>query len=156
MSSSTAGSQQPAPRSWRDSLKLLIGLVALGLVLYHTVFSSSASRLYAEWTNASDFVPASGSRLKSVECTNISLFIANDCTATAVTASGKTVEISDWRFGRAPSGRVLLMQRSSDPDVYSTNVSLDTLTQRLIFLVFMGSFGSYAFLVILGKLVRGR
>jgi hypothetical protein len=58
----------------------------------------------------------------------------NDCEVNAVTATGQTFTIEDWRFGRAPTRRVVLLERATVPPSYSTSVSLATIQQRLYLL----------------------
>jgi hypothetical protein len=40
-------------------------------------------------------------------------------------------QITDWRFGRAPEGPVQLLQRRDDPSSVTTDVSLQTLWNRV-------------------------
>ena len=59
---------------------------------------------------------------------------------TALTG-GAAQQITDWRFGRAPSGPVHLLQRRSDPNAVTTDVSLRTLWNRLLLAIALLLFG---------------
>jgi hypothetical protein len=50
-------------------------------------------------------------------------------------------EITDWRFGRAPRDPVRLLQRRDDASSVTTDVSLQTVWNRLIMVVALALFG---------------
>ena len=88
-----------------------------------------------------DFVPAQGYKITNYECTTWNLFMFNDCTVTFVSLqSGESRQITDWRFGWAPSDPVRLLQRRDDASSVTTDVSLRTLWNRvLVALTLIGS-----------------
>jgi hypothetical protein len=113
---------------------LCLGLLVFGYSLYVTWFQA-APRFMREWRHADTFVPAWDARIITAKCENFDIVIANNCVVKAVTKGGEAVEITDWRFGRAPQGQVHLMERDTVPPRYSTDISLRTLDQRLAMFV---------------------
>jgi hypothetical protein len=110
---------------------------AIGLTLVFgtiVVFMwSSVPRLMTEALHARDFVPAQSYAIKNYECTNWNAFMFNDCTVTFVSLqSGESRQITDWRFGRAPSDPVQLLQRRDDVSAVTTDMSLQTLWNRVL------------------------
>ena len=133
-----AALQQTERRDGRGKsrqVKFAFGLTIFAYVSYATLFEA-APRLGFEWVHAAEFVPAYGSHIVSARCTTLNGFMFNTCDVKATTASGQTVSLNDKRFGHAPTGAVSLLQRPGNPTVYSTDVSLRTLNQRLYFMMF--------------------
>jgi hypothetical protein len=114
-------------------LKLLLGFLLFSYMAYTTLFQA-VPRMYVEWFHADEFTPAYGARIVQAKCTNFEFVLFNHCVVTAVTASGEQLKIEDERFGRAPTGKILLLMRASTPPSYSTSVSLETINKRLYFL----------------------
>ena len=105
----------------------LVGILGIGVILWSTV-----PRLWTEYQYVDEFVPAQSLKLTSYRCTNWDLAVANRCTATfQSTVTQATGEITDWRFGRAPTDRIILLQRRDDPSAVTTDVSLRTLWNRI-------------------------
>jgi hypothetical protein len=92
----------------------------------------SAPRLLDDVLHAGDYVPAQSYRITDYKCTNWNGVLFNECTAKFLSLeSGASREITDWRFGRAPQGPVRLLQRRADATAVTTDVSLQTLWNRL-------------------------
>jgi hypothetical protein len=103
---------------------------------------NSVPRLVSDAWHARDFVPAQDYAIKKYECTNWNGFMFNDCTVTFISLqSGESREISDWRFGWAPSDPVRLLQRSDDASSVTTDVSLQTLWNRALVALTLVGFG---------------
>jgi len=110
---------------------------AIGLTLVFGTIAvfmwNSVPRLMTEAWHARDFVPAQSYVIKNYECTNWNAFMFNDCTVTFVSLqSGESRQITDWRFGRAPSDPVQLLQRRDDVSAVTTDMSLQTLWNRVL------------------------
>ena len=117
----------------RRNISLVVMVVVWIWMAYGTLFEA-LPRLYEEWNHAAEFVPAKGARIVQAKCTNWNFGMFNHCVVGATTAVGQQVEVSDWRFGAAPTGRVMLMQRNTTPPTYTTSVSLTTITARAWFM----------------------
>jgi hypothetical protein len=99
-------------------------------------------RLMTEAWHARDFVPAQSYAITNYECTNWNVFMFNDCTVTfASLLGGESRQITDWRFGRAPSGPVQLLQRRDAMSSVTTDVSLQTLWNRVLVALTLVGFG---------------
>jgi hypothetical protein len=104
---------------------------------------NSVPRLMSDAWHARDFVPAQSYRITNYECTNVNGFMFNDCTVTFVSLqSGEKRQITDWRFGRAPSDPVQLLQRRDDVSSVTTDVSLRTLWNRALVALTLVGFGA--------------
>ena len=104
------------------------------------------------------FERAAGLQVERYDCTNWNGFMLNDCTVTFADADGRGDQLWDWRFGRAPTDRVLLMRRRDDPSIVTTNVSLSTVTNRAIFMLailFMAVFITGGFVRRLKRIASG-
>jgi hypothetical protein len=100
----------------------------------------SVPRLMSDFWHTREFVPAKNYAITKYECTTWNLFMFNDCTVTFVSLSGESQQITDWRFGPAPSDRAQLMQRGDDVSSVTTDVSLRTVWNRaLLALILVGS-----------------
>jgi hypothetical protein len=125
----------------RPAMKNAIGLT----ILFGTIavfMWTSVPRLLSEAWHARDFVPAQSYAITNYECTNWNAFMFNDCTVTfASLLSGESRQITDWRFGRAPSGPVQLLQRRDDVSAVTTDVSLQTLWNRVLVALLLVGFG---------------
>jgi hypothetical protein len=132
-------------------MKFVIGitLVFAGMVMFAW---NIVPRLMSEVWHARDFVPAQSYTIKKYECTNWNLFIFNDCTVTFVSLqSGESRWIMDWRFGRAPSGPVQLLQRRDDASSVTTDVSLRTLWNRVLLALTVVVGGAFFALVLIAS-----
>jgi hypothetical protein len=117
-------------------ITLLFGTIAMFMW-------NSMPRLMSEAWHARDFVPAQSYAITKYECTNWNLFMFNDCTVTFVSLlSGESRQITDWRFGRAPGSRVQLLQRRDDASSVTTDVSLQTLWNRVLVALLLVGFGA--------------
>jgi hypothetical protein len=100
-------------------------------------------RLMSDMWHARDFVPAQSYKITHYECTNWNLFMFNDCTVTfASLQSGESRQITDWRFGPAPSDPVQLLQRRDDVSAVTTDVSLRTLWNRVLLALLLVGLGA--------------
>jgi hypothetical protein len=92
--------------------------------------------------HARDFVPAQSYAVTNYECTNWNVFMFNECTATFVSLlSGESRQITDWRFGRAPREPIQLLQRRDDVSSVTTDMSLQTLWNRVLVAFTLVGFG---------------
>jgi hypothetical protein len=121
-------------------MKIVIGITLVFGTIAMFVWSS-VPRLMSEVWHARDFVPAQGYAITNYECTNVNGFMFNHCTVTLVSLQGgESRQITDWRFGRAPRDPVQLLQRRDDVSSVTTDVSLQTLWNRvLVALTLVGS-----------------
>ena len=119
-------------------IKVTLFVVAIGWLL-----SNSVPRLIGDLWHARDFVPAQDYAVTKYECTNVNGFMLNHCSVTFMSLqSGQSQEITDWRFGRAPSDPVQLMQRRDDASAVTTDVSLRTVFNRLLVVLMLGAFAA--------------
>jgi hypothetical protein len=113
-------------------MKIVIG-IALIFGIIALFMWNSVPRLVSDLWHAREFVPAQSHTITSYKCTNWNGFMFNECTATFVSRqSGESREITDWRFGRAPTDPVRLLQWRDDASSMTTDVSLRTLWNRLL------------------------
>jgi hypothetical protein len=92
----------------------------------------SGPRLVRDFRHAGDFISAQGHRITDAKCTNWNGGIVSECTVKFTAPNSQaSQEITDWRFGSAPEGRVQLMQRRGDATALTTDVSLATLSNRM-------------------------
>lgn len=81
--------------------------------------------------------------------------IVNECTVTFMSPpSGKSQELTDWRFGRAPSDPVKLLQRRDDASWVTTDVSLRTLWNRATLALTLVLFGVFLTIALIVKAMR--
>jgi hypothetical protein len=129
-----------------------IALVFGGLAMF---VWNSVPRLMSEVWHARDFVPAQSYAITKYQCTNWNLFIFNDCTATFVSLlSAESRQITDWRFGRAPSGPVHLLQRRDDVSSVTTDVSLRTLWNRMLLALTLVGGGAFLALALIATALK--
>jgi hypothetical protein len=127
---------------------------AIGRTLFFGVVAmflwSSAPRLVSDFWHARDFVPAQDHWITKYKCTNWNFVMFNDCTVTFVSLpSLEPRQFTDWRFGRAPQGPVQLLQRRDDQSSVTTDVSLQTLWNRVLLalsLVLVSVFLAFTFI----------
>ena len=122
-------------------MKKLIGITLVFGTIAMFVWNN-VPRLMSEAWHARDFVPAQSYRITNYECTNWNGFMWNDCTVTFVSQSGESRQITDWRFGRAPSDPVRLLQRRDDASSVTTDVSLRTWWNRVLLALALVGFGA--------------
>jgi hypothetical protein len=116
---------------------------------------NSVPRLMNDVWHARDFVPAHGYMIKNYECTNVNVFMFNHCTVTFVSLlSGESRQITDWRFGRAPSDPVQLLQRRDDVSSVTTDVSLQTFWNRVLVALTLVGFGAVLALALIANAFR--
>jgi hypothetical protein len=158
-----SGFDNEAPVKSR-SLEVILGTTfgaatmksALGLIIFFGAMAlflwNHAPRLVNEVWHAHDFVPAQGHKITNYECTNWNAVMFNDCTVTfAPLQGGASRQITDWRLGRAPQDPILLLQRRDDPSSMTTNVSLQTLWNRVAFAFMFVLFGVFLAIGLLKK-----
>jgi hypothetical protein len=115
----------------------LLALLLFGYPCYTTWFQA-APRLVTEWKHASDYVPAGDARILSIHCTDFDIAVLSWCDTRLATGSGRVQQLTDTWFGRAPHGRVQLMEWATVPPQYSTDLSLRTLHERLAVFILGG------------------
>ena len=97
-------------------------------------------RIWHDAVHSSEFVPARNHTFAGYKCKTWNLFMFNECTATYMSnTTRRTADLTDWRFGWAPSDRAMLLEWKSDPTVVSTDVSISTIVNRSI-LYLLGCF----------------
>src|ERR1700730_10073633 len=113
-------------------MKIVIGMT----IIFGTIvmfMCNSVPRLMSDLWHAREFIPAQNFTITNYECTNWNGFMFNECTATFVSQqSRESRQITDWRFGRAPRDPVQLLQWRDDASSVTTDVSLQTLWDRLL------------------------
>lgn len=132
--------------------------IALTLVFGGIAFFiwNCVPRLINDLWHARDFVPAQGYAITKYECTNWNLFMFNDCTVTFVSLqSGESRRIMDFRFGRAPSDPVELLQRRDDASSVTTDVSLRTLWNRVLLALLLVGFAAVLTLALIANAFKG-
>jgi hypothetical protein len=115
-------------------IRAAIGVIAAlgGMVL----MLQDAPRVLFDILHANEFVEARGLEITEAECTNWNIAMFDHCKIAYQSSDGtQSGQLDDWRFGSAPSGLIQLMQWRDDPTVVTTDVSLDTVTNRLVFVV---------------------
>ena len=133
--------------------------IVFGLLLFFGMIAifiwNSVPRLMSDLWHAREFVPAQNFTITDYKCTNWNGFMFNECTATFVSRQGReSRQITDWRFGRAPSGPVQLLQWRDDPSAVTTDVSLQTLWNRLLVAVTLVLFGVFLAISLIVKTFR--
>jgi hypothetical protein len=132
-------------------MKNAIGITLLFGAIAFFVWNSGP-RLMSDVWHSRDFVPAQSYKITNYECTNWNLFMFNDCTVTFVSLqSHESRQITDWRFGPAPSDPVQLLQRRDDESSVTTNVSLRTLWNRVLAALGLVAFGAFAAITLIAK-----
>lgn len=114
------------------------------IVLFGTgsVLWGAAPRLYNEFRYADQFVPAQDLKITNYKCTNWDVGVFDRCVVTFESKATHAVRrITDWRFGRAPAERVVLLQRRDDATAVTTDVSLRTLWNRAAMTAAFALFG---------------
>src|SRR5262249_52941833 len=112
-------------------LKALLGMtITLGVIALFVWYS--VPRLMRDIWHSRDYIPAQNHVMTDYKCTTWNLFMFNECTAKFVSAqSGESQEFTDWRFGWAPRERGRLMQQRDNASAVTTDVSLQTLWNRM-------------------------
>jgi hypothetical protein len=126
-------------------ITLVFGMIAM-FVWNHV------PRLMTDVWHARGFVPAQSYAIRNYECTNVNLFMFNHCTVTFVSLqSGESRQITDWRFGRAPRDPVHLLQGRDDVSSVTTDLSLQTLWNRVSVALMLAGFGAVLAIVLIAK-----
>jgi len=133
--------------------------IVFGLLLFFGMIAifiwNSVPRLMSDLWHAREFVPAQNFTITNYKCTNWNGFMFNECTATFVSRQGgESRQITDWRFGRAPGGPVQLLQLRDDASSVTTDVSLQTLWNRLLVAVTLVLFGVFLAISLIVKTFR--
>ena len=133
--------------------------IVFGLLLFFGMIAifiwNSVPRLMSDLWHAREFVPAQNFTITDYKCTNWNGFMFNECTATFVSRQGgESRQITDWRFGRAPGGPVQLLQLRDDASSVTTDVSLQTLWNRLLVAVTLVLFGVFLAITLIVKAFR--
>ena len=133
--------------------------IVFGLLLFFGMIAifiwNSVPRLMSDLWHAREFVPAQNFTITNYKCTNWNGFMFNECTATFVSRQGsESREITDWRFGWAPRDPVHLVQWRDDASSVTTDVSLQTLWNRLLVAVTLVLFGVFLAITLIVKAFR--
>ena len=132
-------------------MKKVIGITLLFGTIAVFVWNS-VPRLMSDVWHARDFVPAQSYKITNYECTNWNVFMFNDCAVTFVSLqSRESRQITDWRFGPAPRDPVQLLQRRDDVSSVTTDVSLQTLWNRLLLALMLVVFGVFLTITLVVK-----
>ena len=122
-------------------MKIVIGITLVFGTIAMFMWNS-VPRLISDLWHTREFVPAQNFTITDYKCTNWNGFMFNECTATFVSRQGgESRQITDWRFGRAPRDPVHLVQWRDDASAVTTDVSLQTLWNRLSVAVTLVLFG---------------
>ena len=123
-------------------MKIVIGMT----IIFGTIvmfMCNSVPRLMSDLWHAREFIPAQNFTITNYKCTNWNGFMFNECTATFVSQqSRESRQITDWRFGRAPRDPVQLLQWRNDASSVTTDVSLQTLWNRVLVALTLVGFGA--------------
>ena len=132
-------------------MKIVIGLtLAFGTIVMF--IWNSVPRLMSDLWHTREFVPAQNFTITNYKCTNWNGFMFNECTATFVSRHrGESREITDWRFGRAPRDPVQLLQWRDDASSVTTDVSLQTVWNRLLVAVTLVLLGVFLAITLIVK-----
>jgi hypothetical protein len=135
-------------------MKKVIGIALLFGIIAMFVWNS-LPRLMSDVWHARDFVPAQSYAITNYQCTNVNGFMFNHCTVTFVSLlSGESRQITDWRFGRAPRDPVQLLQRRDDVSSVTTDVSLQTLWNRVLVALTLVGFGAVLAIALIAKAAK--
>jgi hypothetical protein len=116
---------------------------------------NSVPRLMSDLWHAREFIPAQNFTITNYKCTNWNGFMFNECTATFVSQkSRESRQITDWRLGRAPRDPVQLLQWRDDASSVTTNVSLQTLWNRLLVALMLVLFGVFLTITMVMKALK--
>jgi hypothetical protein len=132
-------------------MKIVIGMtIILGTIVMF--MCNSVPRLMSDLWHAREFIPAQNFTITNYKCTNWNGFMFNECTATFVSQkSRESRQITDWRFGRAPRDPVQLLQWRDDASSVTTDVSLQTLWNRLLVALTLVLFGVFLAITLVMK-----
>ena len=116
------------------------------------VVGPSSAQLMSNLWHAREFVPAQNFAITNYKCTNWNGFMFNECTATFISRQGReSRQITDWRFGLGPRDPVQLLQWRDDLSSVTTDVSLQTLWNRLLVAVTLVLFGVFLAITLIVK-----
>jgi hypothetical protein len=132
-------------------MKKLIGMTIIfgAIVMF---MCNGVPRIMSDLWHAGEFIPAQNFAITNYKCTNWNGFMFNDCTVTFVSQqSRESRQITDWRFGRAPRDPVQLLQLRDDASSVTTDVSLQTLWNRLLVALTLLLFGVFLAITLVVK-----
>jgi len=113
-------------------MKIVIGITLVFGMIAMFIWNS-VPRLASDLWHGREFTPSRNFTITKYECTNWNVFMWNECTTTFMShQTGVSQQITDWRYGWAPSDPVQLMQWRDEPASVTTDVSLRTLWNRLL------------------------
>jgi hypothetical protein len=125
------------------AMKIILGMMLVFGMIAMFIWNS-VPRLTSDLWHSREFVPAQNFTITGYKCKNWNVFMFNECTATFESRQGgESRQITDWRFGRAPRDAVHLVQWRDDASAVTTDVSLQTVWNRLLValtLVLSGAF----------------
>jgi hypothetical protein len=95
-----------------------------------------APRVLFDFQHADEFVAARNLEITEAKCTNWNIALFDHCKIEYQSSDGQqSGQLDDWRFGSAPTGFVQLLQWREDLTFVTTDMSLDTVRNRLVFVV---------------------
>lgn len=110
---------------------------AVGFLLWKSVPRVVADLMYRD-----GFMPAETARATQIRCKSWGGFFANNCTVTYLLRGDTAAhEIEDFSFGGVSDGPYRLLQHRDMPARVTTDISLDTVWNRLAFAVTFAGFG---------------
>jgi hypothetical protein len=132
-------------------MKIVIGITLVFGTIAMFIWNS-VPRLMSDLRHTREFVPARNFTITDYKCTNWNGFMFNECTTTFVSRQGGgSRQITDWRFGWAPRDPVHLVQWRDDASAVTTNVSLQTVWNRLLVAVTLLLLGVFPAITLIVK-----
>lgn len=120
---------------------VLLALVMFGLI---AMTMQDAPRVLFDLQHADEFVPADDLELTDAKCRTWNLAMFDHCTIKFESRTGDWAgQLDDWKFGRAPTGPIQLMEWQEDSSIVTTDRSLESVGNRFAFIlaaVLMGFF----------------
>jgi hypothetical protein len=135
------------------AIKIILGMMLVfGMIAMY--IWNSVPRLTSDLRHTGEFVPAQNFTITGYKCTNWNGFMFNECTATFVSRQGESRQITDWRFGRAPHDAVHLVQWRDDASAVTTDVSLQTVWNRLLVALTLVLSGAFFAMMLIVKVFK--
>ena len=115
-------------------MRFVVGLIVIfggiGLML------QDAPGVLFDFQHVDEFVPAQDLKVTSAKCTNWNVAMFDHCTVAFESKTGaRSGQLDDWKFGRASTDPIHLLEWQGDSSVVTTDVSLETVRNRLGFVV---------------------
>jgi hypothetical protein len=126
----------------RYAIPMLL-LFFLGFILS---INENAPGLWNDIRHYNNFILAAHAEIKNVECTNWNYVMFHKCKVTISEPNGYQI-LYENRFGRFASENFVLLQDQMNPTIFTTNIGLKTLNNRITYFLIMDALGGL-FLVI--------